>query len=72
MKTLAERIDEATQNGKYPYFTKDLIIELMDLWLDENRDDIGNQIYSDHRVVAETVFDVLKSKLTVAGDKMQK
>jgi len=37
--------------------------EVTKLWLLQHKADIGNQIYSDSRVVAETVFKVLLESL---------
>ena len=30
-------LDELTENGKYPYLTKETVLELIDIWLTQKR-----------------------------------
>ena len=41
----------------------DKFIELQKEWLKQYRQEIGNKIYSDHRFVAETIYDELLAEL---------
>lgn len=68
MKTIKELWPESVTavpntNLSFSKWLEDCLIWTVKNWLEQNRADIGNQIYSDHPVVANAVFDVLLSNL---------
>lgn len=72
MKTLKQILENYCSNKKEDCLKLDMycwecLLTPIRLWLQQNKNDIGNQIYSDSRVVAETVFDVLLGELTVSS-----
>jgi UTP-glucose-1-phosphate uridylyltransferase len=74
MKTLKEQLELELASNLVWHFSDEELEELAEIlisanrnWIEQHKADIGNQVYSDHKVVAETVFDVLLTDLTESG-----
>ena len=63
MKTLKQILESDEYYGKIELWDYQTIIKSLKEWLQQKRGDIGNKIYSDSRVVAETIFDELSEEL---------